>query len=125
MLRKFLKSACRAEGVGSRNAKGDCATVSATFCTTVGFSITSIGILHRMHRSPKETSFYRMPGGSIEPRFTLAMRGDKVALKDQYKNWHFVLHYIGKHPGGTVDSVEYSWIAANVLADCRNMEGTP
>jgi hypothetical protein len=45
-------------------------------------------------------------------------KGDKVAFRDSYQGWWFVMHA----KDGTVD---YGWAPQDVLSNCSRQEGTP
>lgn len=45
-------------------------------------------------------------------------KGDKVAFRDKYQEWWFVMH----SKDGITD---YGWLPENVLTRCKKMDGTP
>lgn len=66
----------------------------------------------------KDTELANRPGGQTEPRYMPVNKGDKVAFRDKYQDWWFVMHYAD----GRTD---YGWLPQNVLTRCKKMEGTP
>ena len=66
----------------------------------------------------KDIELANRPGGQTEPRWVPLEKGNKVAIRDTYQDWVFVLHWTG-------DSSEYGWLPRNALASCRPKEGTP
>jgi hypothetical protein len=71
----------------------------------------------------KEMHLANRPNGSSDPRFGIIKKGDKVAFRDKYKDWWFVLHY--NYDGKILVDVNYGWIPRSVLTDCQQQEGTP
>ena len=69
----------------------------------------------------KETALATRPNGPTEPRYMIVNKGDKVAFRQSYRGWWFVLHWDGVQ-GGQVD---YGWIPLSVLINCQPKEGTP
>ncbi|NOJ39072.1 hypothetical protein [Bradyrhizobium australiense] len=69
---------------------------------------------------PKETELANRPGGQTEPRWLPIEKGQKVAIRDTYRDWVFVVHF-GKDSGESV----YGWVQRSDLANCRAREGTP
>jgi hypothetical protein len=69
---------------------------------------------------PKDMELATRPNGPTEPRYRLIHKGDKVAFRNSYKHWWFVMH--DADDNGTVD---YGWIPHNVLTDCQKRDGTP
>ena len=67
----------------------------------------------------KDTQLSIRPNGPTEPRYATVNKGDKVAFRDRYQGWWFVLHYSGQ------SSVDYGWLPENVLTNCQKQEGTP
>jgi hypothetical protein len=68
------------------------------------------------------------PDGPTEPRYEIIRKGDKVAFRNKYKNWWFVLHTSVDPDNCNVNkgcTIEYGWIPQSVLTDCQNQEGTP
>jgi hypothetical protein len=63
------------------------------------------------------------PNGPTEPRYAQINQGDKVAFRNRYQDWLFVLHY--GHDGDVQTGVDYGWIPENVLTNCQEQEGTP
>jgi hypothetical protein len=53
----------------------------------------------------------------------LSIEGDKVAYRQSYQGWWFVMHAI--HDGDNSWTVDYGWIPQNVLTNCHAMDGTP
>ena len=45
-------------------------------------------------------------------------KGDKVAVRDEYQDWWFVMH-------SSDGSTDYGWLPKKVLTRCKQMEGTP
>jgi hypothetical protein len=70
----------------------------------------------------KDTRLLNRPNGWAEPRFAQVDKGDKVAFRDRYQKWWFVLHVVGEAPNMSAD---YGWISENVLTDCQPKDGTP
>jgi hypothetical protein len=70
----------------------------------------------------KETPLANRPNGSSDPRFSVVRKGDKVAFRDRYEDWWFVLHHIN---GDENSTGEYGWIHKSVLTDCQKRDGTP
>ena len=68
----------------------------------------------------KDTVLANRPGGLTEPRYQSVSKGDKVAFRDSYQNWWFVMHATD---GGAI--VDYGWLPKNVLTNCGKQEGTP
>ena len=66
----------------------------------------------------KETTLSIRPNGPTEPRYMPVKKGDKVAYRNSYRDWWFVMHADG-------DKTDYGWLPQNVLANCQKMEGTP
>jgi hypothetical protein len=66
----------------------------------------------------KEAELSNRPGGQTEPRYMPVDKGDKVAFRDKYQDWWFVMH----SKDGTTD---YGWLPESVLTRCKKMEGTP
>jgi hypothetical protein len=58
------------------------------------------------------------PDGHLEGRFTPLEKGEKVAIRDTYQDWVFVLHFVTDHN-------EYGWIKRNSVDSCKAMDGTP
>jgi hypothetical protein len=58
------------------------------------------------------------PGGSTVGRWTPLERDAKVAIRDTYQDWVFVLHWVD-------DQQQYGWVLRNALDKCRVQEGTP
>jgi hypothetical protein len=58
------------------------------------------------------------PNGPYEPRYRLINKGDKVAYRQKYQGWWFVLH-------AKDGAVDYGWVPQNVLSNCTAQEGTP
>jgi hypothetical protein len=70
----------------------------------------------------KEISLASRPGGPSEPRYLTVNKGDKVAYRQSYQGWWFVMHATHADDSWTVD---YGWIPQKVLTNCKPMEGTP
>lgn len=69
---------------------------------------------------PKETELANRPGGQTDPRWLPIEKGQKVAIRDTYRDWVFVVHF-DKDSGGSA----YGWVQRNDLANCRAKDGTP
>ena len=67
----------------------------------------------------KDTELSIRPGGPSEPRYMPVNKGDKVAYRNSYQDWWFVMHASGD------SAVDYGWLPRNVLTNCHQMEGTP
>jgi hypothetical protein len=57
------------------------------------------------------------PNGPSEPRYRRIEKGDKIAYRQSYQGWWFVMH-------AKDDSVDYGWVPQNVLSNCTAREGT-
>ena len=66
----------------------------------------------------KDTELANRPGGQTEPRYMSVNKGDKVAFRDKYQDWWFVMH-------AKDGSTDYGWLPENVLTKCKKMDGTP
>lgn len=66
----------------------------------------------------KEAELANRPGGNIDPRFQPVEKGDKVAFRDKFEGWWFVMH----SKDGITD---YGWLPENILTRCKKMDGTP
>jgi hypothetical protein len=66
----------------------------------------------------KDMGLATRPDGPTEPRYQRIEKGDKLAFRNSYKDWWFVLPYKG-------DTTEYGWVPRNALTDCQRQEGTP
>ncbi|WP_316194491.1 hypothetical protein [Bradyrhizobium sp. SZCCHNRI3052] len=62
----------------------------------------------------KEIELLNRPDGRTDPRFEPVAKGDKVAFRDEYQGWWFVIH------DGT-----YGWVQKSDLTKCKKMDGTP
>ncbi|MCP1762373.1 hypothetical protein [Bradyrhizobium japonicum] len=69
---------------------------------------------------PKETELANRPGGQTEPRWLPIEKDQKVAIRDTFRDWVFVVHF-DKDSGESV----YGWVQRNDLASCRAKDGTP
>jgi hypothetical protein len=69
-------------------------------------------------RVAKDTELANRPGGQIEPRYLPVNKGDKIAFRDKYQDWWFVMHAIEER-------TDYGWLPENVLTRCKKMDGTP
>jgi hypothetical protein len=58
------------------------------------------------------------PNGPSEPRYMGIDKGDKVAYRQSYQGWWFVMH-------AKNDAVDYGWVRQKVLSNCKAQEGTP
>jgi len=68
----------------------------------------------------KDTELAIRPDGPSEPRYYMPVsKGDKVAYRNQYQNWWFVLHYSGG------DTTDYGWLPRAILKNCHAVDGTP
>lgn len=66
----------------------------------------------------KDIELANRPGGQTEPRYQPVDKGDKVAFRDKYQEWWFVMH----SKDGITD---YGWLPENVVTRCKKMDGTP
>ena len=66
----------------------------------------------------KDTQLAIRPGGPSEPRYAPVNKGDKVAYRNQYQAWWFVLHY-------SDNNADYGWLPRAILGNCHGREGTP
>jgi hypothetical protein len=66
----------------------------------------------------KDAELANRPGGQTEPRYMPVNKGDKVAFRDEYQDWWFVMH-------SSDGSTDYGWLPKNVLTRCKKMGGTP
>jgi hypothetical protein len=66
----------------------------------------------------KDTELANRPDGPTEPRYMPVDKSDKVAFRDKYQDWWFVMH-------SKDGSTDYGWLPASVLTRCKKMEGTP
>jgi hypothetical protein len=66
----------------------------------------------------QETTLLNRPGGDTEPRWSPIAKGDTAAIRDTYRDWVFVVHYIGEH-------AEYGWVPHGALVNCQPKDGTP
>jgi hypothetical protein len=66
----------------------------------------------------KDTDMVNRPGGSTDPRWSPLEKGNKVAIRDTYRDWVFVVHFVD-------DRSEYGWVPRDALVKCQPREGTP
>ena len=66
----------------------------------------------------KDTDLVNRPGGLTEPRWSPLEKGGKVAIRDTYRDWVFVVHFVD-------DRGEYGWVPRNALVTCQAKDGTP
>ena len=66
----------------------------------------------------KDMDLATRPNGPSEPRYIRIAKGDKVAFRQSYQDWWFVMHAKGP-------MIDYGWIPKNVLSNCEEQEGTP
>ena len=66
----------------------------------------------------KDTDLVTRPGGPPEPRWSPLEKGEKVAIRDTYRDWVFVVHFVD-------DRGDYGWLPRNTLINCQAKEGTP
>lgn len=66
----------------------------------------------------KDTAAANRPSGNTEPRWPLFENGQKVAIRDIYRDWVFVTRVDN-------DRYEYGWIPRDVLRNCQRRDGTP
>lgn len=59
------------------------------------------------------------PHGITMGRWSPLKKGGKVAVRDTYQDWVFVLHFSDD------GHEEYGWVPRNVLDNCKSQEGTP
>jgi hypothetical protein len=59
------------------------------------------------------------PHGITMGRWSPLKKGEKVAVRDTYQDWVFVLHFPDGGQG------EYGWVPRNILDNCKSQEGTP
>jgi hypothetical protein len=71
----------------------------------------------------KEMELATRPGGPTEPRYRIINKGDKVAFRNNYQNWWFVMHAV--HNDDDSWTVNYGWVPQSVLTNCQEREGTP
>jgi hypothetical protein len=70
----------------------------------------------------KETHLLSRLDGQIEPRYMIVNKGDKVAGRQSYQGWWFVMHAV---QNGDRWDVDCGWLPRNILTDCHEKEGTP
>jgi len=66
----------------------------------------------------KETELVNRPRGRTDPRWPPLDKGNKVAIRDTYRDWAFVVHFVD-------DRDEYGWVPRSALTNCKTREGTP
>jgi hypothetical protein len=66
----------------------------------------------------KDTDRVNRPGGGTEPRWASLEKGEKVAIRDTYRDWVFVTYFVD-------DRYEYGWVPRNSLGNCQAKDGTP
>jgi hypothetical protein len=59
------------------------------------------------------------PQGMTMGRWLPIEKGQKVAVRDTYQDWYFVLHYTNGDRG------EYGWVQRATLTNCQKQDGTP
>jgi hypothetical protein len=95
------------------------AAAGLAFPATANASFTECATL-------KETALATRPGGPTEPRWSPVEKGNAVAIRDTYRDWVFVVHYI---PSGEGDektvTTQYGWLPRKTLNRCKQMDGTP
>lgn len=74
----------------------------------------------------KEIALATRPGGGTEPRWLPVEKGNAVAIRDIYRDWVFVVHYIqsGEGDDKTV-TTQYGWLPRKVINGCKQQDGTP
>jgi hypothetical protein len=68
----------------------------------------------------EDTETLNRPGGNHDPRWASPKKGDRVALRDAFKDWVFITWF--PYEGG---GYEYGWLSRSVLINCHVHEGTP
>jgi hypothetical protein len=66
----------------------------------------------------RDVELANRPEGRSDPRFPIVEAGGKVAIRDRFGGWRFVVYYRG-------DETTYGWLPQTVLTNCRSREGTP
>jgi hypothetical protein len=66
----------------------------------------------------KEIEAVSRPGGQTQPRWRPLEKREKVAIRDVYQDWVFVLHFVDEHE-------EYGWVPRAALMRCQAKDGTP
>jgi hypothetical protein len=67
----------------------------------------------------KDVEMVDRPQGGTIGRWSPIKKGEKVAIRDTYQDWSFVLHFVYGN------KEQYGWVQNATLANCRRQEGTP